>query len=145
MLNWVHKVSNVIHFDGSSTLPDNADLGYALGLEWGVFGAYTRLGHKGNMPPFTSLMSFYPELRIGLYTTTNGIATWQTHYPLHKELMEIITGNERRRYEVDYIGIMKQSRNQEIYESETLKFKNSRTRYAEELVGIYGHPYEGSL
>lgn len=88
-------------------------------------------------------MSFYPELRIGLYTTTNGLATWQTHYPLHKELMEIITGNEGRSSDVDYIRVMKQSQNQEIVESGRPTFKNARTRYAEELVGIYGHPYEG--
>lgn len=116
-----------------------------MGLEWGVFGPYTRLGHKGNMPPFTSLMSFYPELRIGLYTTTNGLATWQTHYPLHKELMGIIIGNEKRSAKVDYVGVMKQSQNQEFDEIEIPTFKNARTRHAEELVGIYGHPYEGLL
>jgi hypothetical protein len=102
-MTWVHKVSNILPFAGDVPISDG-DLGYALGLEWGVFQGNTRLGHNGNLPPFTSRMTFYPGLGLGLYTTTNGMATWQMHIPVHKAIMELLANYTSST--VNFIGMI---------------------------------------
>jgi hypothetical protein len=95
-------------------------------------------------------MTFYPDLGIGVFTSTNGpLATPQIigHTDLHNQILDIIFP-EAVKSSADISEETWRDSRRVTPKRANMKYGASQRLVeiaAENLVGIYGHPHEGNL
>ncbi|CAL8109669.1 unnamed protein product [Orchesella dallaii] len=126
---------------------------YGLGLRLGTYDGWQYIQHTGYFPPYYSHMSLFPDLKIGIFTTTNQGPVEVDSLVLHTFIFETLRGTEnavekamqnwkeiktksRKAYnerEKAFSEVLLQSKKPEIHQS----FKN--------IVGNYGSGGSGDL
>lgn len=147
-MEWVYRASNSVPFPG---LPYNdviqGDFGYGLALDLGLFGNLFRVGHVGDLSPFTSRMTFYPEVGLGLFTAINGpgpLPATSDHLHLHNQLTQLILDGVQP--STSRLHKNSCSEHKSIVPKSVRDHEGHHQRIqSEALVGVYGHPYEGKI
>lgn len=77
-------------------------MGYGLCLGVAMYDGWLKVFHDGYLPPFESLMSTYPELGLGIFTTASGPGPLfvMPQWALHNEIFQLLRSIQIKIYEV---------------------------------------------
>jgi len=129
----------------------NGDYAYGLGLRLGLYDNWGISSHEGTWPPFRSRLSLYPQLKMGIFTVTNGPGALNgLHQELHESIFNRLMGktkadvtqNKMLIAEPEELEIVSRSRRDAVNIDEFTKMNHANLS---ELIGQYGNPIYGDL
>jgi hypothetical protein len=128
--------------------PPTGGYAYGLALTLGFWEGFQRFAHDGDLSPFTSRLTFYPQLGLGIFTATNGpglLPPEVGHSALHDQIVATLIG----RTTDGVVSSSHSSKRDRKVGKGRMSVPDSKVQISEvgwepqSLVGIYGHPYEG--
>lgn len=102
-MSWLTIPANLIYFGPTKTEPDPdavpyTGVGSGLCLFVTVYDGWVKVWHDGFIHPFSSLLNIYPDLGLGIFTTSSGPGIFKTvtHEILHDNIFQILQGIDKR-------------------------------------------------
>ncbi|CAL8128956.1 unnamed protein product [Orchesella dallaii] len=153
---WTREPS--IHFPYSDfKITDNDittnTLSYGLALRLGIYDGWEHINHGGYFPPYKSLISMFPALKLGIFTSSNQAPSLVDQTVLHSFIFETLRGNENARKVAETVHKKEQRRHLEEMNSKKKQLgaflraseKEGFHPSPNEIVGRYGNGLSGEL
>ncbi|KAJ6645759.1 Gigasin-6 [Pseudolycoriella hygida] len=162
VMNWLYTVGYPFDFRGGRTDEIGSivygDLGTAQGLFSTLYDGWNIIHHGGYWPPYHCDMRLFQATRIGVFICANGpgvIFNFPTHEITAYSIFELIRGSTKS---IEQILSSKVNLGKPFVEHQfayghrtnraptVLHHKQIRTTVEpEDVLGVYGHPYDGDV
>lgn len=115
---------------------------YGLGLILATYNGWPYLQHSGFFTPYASLLSLFPDQKLGIFTSTNqGPALW-SDLVVHSVIVEILQGNPdaAAKAQATFERLKEERELDNIKKEQVVKniFHKGPKNNADDIVGKYG-------
>lgn len=164
IMQWLLKPSNVypnMKFKRATSSSSSVVISHysiGLGLFTGAHNSWEKISHGGYFPPYRAELSWYPALKLGIFTSTHQApGLIGRGLPLHAFIVEAIRGNEYA--ENVAMDLMKQQimevENERKNNRKSLKYwlgqfeklpeQNMNNNLVSRVIGTYGNAASGEV
>lgn len=159
VISWLSKPSNVYQNMKFKKSDDDgvveSYLAYGMGLLVGTYNSWEKISHNGYFPPYRTEMSWYPALKLGIFSSTHEAPNLVRKEALHTFIFEAIRGNEHaeelavEHLKQEKMKILKERQDKNRVLAKFLgHYKNllgQINHNTTTLIGKYGHPVSGEV
>jgi CubicO group peptidase (beta-lactamase class C family) len=152
VMRWLRKPTNPFNFNGyeSGSSKVNGDLAYGLGLNIGFYEGTRMLQHGGFWPPYASQMTLYPDLNLGIFSSSNGPGRLDGYgyLTLHNSIAALFLGTktiEEAKQDLEDAMNKGKARSKGKSKLKSKVCKQCITVSPEKIPGVYGNPSQGDL